>query len=146
MNYCLSIWGNSICPSTWSKLEKMQKKCLELINKTGTYETLKILKLRDLVTLENLKFGYKLINNILPKKVHQCANTDHKGFSLQKTHKYNTRNKNIPNVPNAKNSTYLSSVFCKGPMEFCKLPQTTKTLNSYTLFCSTVKKKLLSGR
>ena len=146
VNYCLSIWGNSICPSTWSKLEKMQKKCLELINKTGTYETLKILKLRDLVTLENLKFGYKLINNILPKKVHQCANTDHKGFSLQKTHKYNTRNKNIPNVPNAKNSTYLSSVFCKGPMEFCKLPQITKTLNSYTLFCSTVKKKLLSGR
>ena len=96
VNYCLSVWGNLINREQTSKIERLLCKSSKLISK---YTNLKFLTLKQLIKLENYKFGYKLIHGLLPKKILKCANTDHRGKSLSKTHSYNTRNKLVPNLP-----------------------------------------------
>ena len=52
-----------------------------------------------MIMLENYKFGYKLVNKTLPTKTQQLCYLDNKNESLKKKHQYNTRNKELPNVP-----------------------------------------------
>ena len=60
--YGLCIWGNMI--------QKLQNKCILLINgKSATPDndkSLCILRIKELATLENYKFGYKLLHKTLP--------------------------------------------------------------------------------
>ena len=75
--------GNMIPLSTINKLQKVQSKCIELINgKPATpknYKSLGILQLRDLIQLENCKFGYKLVNSALPGKIIALAKSNQTG-------------------------------------------------------------------
>ena len=70
--YSLVVWGNMIPLSTINKLQKVQSKCIELINAQPAapknYKSLGILQLGDLIQLENCKFGYKLVNSALLEK------------------------------------------------------------------------------
>ena len=93
--------------------------------------------------MENVKFGFKVQNKELPHKIEECAITDHKGNALSKGHRYNTRNKSLPNVPKAKNAKYLSSIFCQGSIEYCKLPYDIKKIRNYKLFTHKCKTMLL---
>ena len=89
-----------------NKLQRLQDTCVSII-KNPKY-TKKILNVRDIVKLENLKFAYKLMNKMLPIKVCNAALSDHKGNSLKKSHRYCTRNKSIPNTPANVSSNYLN--------------------------------------
>ena len=73
-----------------------------------------------------MKFGHKLVHDILPIQITKCTTCDHLGNSLMKTHNYGTRNKYLLNVPKAKTSMYLESIFCKGPLQFTQLPAEIK--------------------
>ena len=90
-----------------------------------------------------MKFGYKFLNNDLPVEIMNCAKNDHKGKSLVKIHRYNTRNKYVLNLPIAKNSKYLSSIFCKGNASLMQLPDHIKNIKNYFCFVCTCKKFLL---
>ena len=103
-----------------------------------------ILTINDLIELENLKFGYKLKNNLLPLAVSNSAKCNHNGKNLVKTHRYNTRNKDVPNIPPVKNKKYLSSVFCKGKMTLLQIPSSIKMITNYHCFVKPCKKYLLS--
>ena len=63
-----------------------------------------MLKLKDIITIRNLKFVFDQMNNILPRAF--------KNFFINKTrqHLYNTRG-NSPDVPQVKTTIYGSNSF-----------------------------------
>ena len=144
ITYCLSVWGNNISKGNINKLSNIQSKCVSLISKCKSMRELGILTIMDLIRLENMKFGHKLLSNDLPVEIINCAKNDHKGKSLTKTHRYNTRNKHIPNIPAAKNIKYLSSIFCKGNASLMQLPDHIRNIKNYSCFVCTCKNFLLS--
>ena len=127
VNYCLSTWGNMIPNKLKGRVQKSLDKCTKLISNHPPT----ILSLDNMITLENCNFGYKLVNKLLPEEIVVCAMTDHKGRSLQKQHKYNTRHKIVPNLPIVKSSRYLNGIFCMGYKEYIVL--STELKNSRTL-------------
>ena len=58
------------------------------------YRKYKILKLNEVVDLELKKLGYKVNYNVLPSNLLAAIKIDSKGNTLEKKHKYNTRQKN----------------------------------------------------
>ena len=59
--YGLSVWGNMISNGTVEKLQKLQNRCLGYINGKNAdmvnYHKLNILRIKDLIALENYKYG-----------------------------------------------------------------------------------------
>ena len=143
IHYCLSVWGNMINGQQSLKIDMLINKCKKLI---GGQELENILSLSSMVSLENCKFGYKLINNLLPKSVSTCALTDHKGRLLVKQHCYQTRNKKLPNHPKIQCQKYNTSIFCTGYREFVCLSTSIKDIKLYSKFVKTCKSKLLTGK
>ena len=111
--YCLSTWGN-MC-STQQKLlvNRLLKRCINLITGTGR-TNVNVFDFYELILFENYKFGYKSTHNQLPEKILHCAQTDHNGKNLMKTHRYSTHSKAIPNMPKVSTSKYSKSIFCCG--------------------------------
>ena len=143
MSYCLTVWGNLVPNCVIAKLDKILENCTKLISRTSR-TNLGILPLKSLIKLENIKFGYRLCEGTLPPKIINCVRTDHKGISLNKNHCYNTRNKSVPNLPKAKTSKYLNSVFCKCLQEFVCIPDYLKNIKMYKPFVKLTKKWLIS--
>ena len=127
--YGLSIWGNITTRKNLKKLMYVQQNCISC-----TQSTDKFLTLDDMIKLENLKFSWKTVNKELPAKLHRCATTDQMELSLNKTHKYDMRNKRLPNMPVAKNKLYSSSIFCKGIKNFETLPAKLKACTDFKCF------------
>ena len=84
--YSLVAWSNMIPYSTLSKLQKVQNKCIELINgkpaMPANFKSLGILRIIDLIKLQNCKFGYKLTKGLLPDKIIELATCDQVGKNL----------------------------------------------------------------
>ena len=126
-----------------SKLDNLLSKCVKII---GGNQSCNILNLASMITLENCKFGYRLINNLLPLNVSHCALTDHKGCSLVKKHSYRTRNKKVPNQPKVQCQKYNRSIFCTGYREFVHLNTDIKESKMLSTFVKLCKKKLLTTK
>ena len=79
------------------RVQLVQNKCVEIISRNKStelnYKKLKILKIKELIKIKEIKVGYRLINNMLPNKISQQLQSDSKRKSLTKTHTYNTRGK-----------------------------------------------------
>ena len=54
----------------------------------ATYAMHSLLKLPQIIQLEQIKLGYKLSHNMLPSQVAREMLTDQKSQSIVKTHKY----------------------------------------------------------
>ena len=77
------------------------------------YKDLKLLELSQLIELENNKLAYKIYHKLLPSRMLEIINCDTQNKTLSKKHRYNTRNKNVPNLPKAKNMIYHRSfLYC----------------------------------
>ena len=77
LQYGLVLWGNGATNEQLNKLQKLQNLCMlyisgNRINSTRTNRDLGILTVLDMIDLANLKFGYKLLHNLLPRKVVEC--------------------------------------------------------------------------
>ena len=100
ITYGLNAWGGIVMKEV---LNKIQNTCLSMIEqKQKTVVTAKkeqILNINSLVHLEHLKLGYRMLQNTLPPRIISLLSTAQKNKSLEKSHKYNTRNKNKPNLP-----------------------------------------------
>ena len=66
-----------------------------------TYKDLKLLDLSQLIDLENNKLAYKIYHKQLPTRMLDIINSDSHNKTLNKNHRYNTRNKKVPNLPKA---------------------------------------------
>ena len=70
--------------------------------------------------------------------------TDQKSQSTVKTHKYQTRKKNIPNRSNIRCQLYQSSYLYQAPMAFSKLPDRLQAAENYNRFVKECKQYLLA--
>ena len=74
--YCISIWGNMLTDGQLNKLQRLQDNCVSMLNNSTTpdYTGLKILKVRELIKLENYKFAHKLIHQGIAGQGDQGSN------------------------------------------------------------------------
>ena len=144
INYGLVVWGGMINNETLNRMQRIRSKCLMYIdNKIKHPHQLKLLNIKQLVKLENVKLGYRLQNDLLPKKIKQLISTDSQDKSLEKRHNYNTRNKNKLNLPKINNKLYRDSFLYQSNKEFLLLPKIITSKPSYHPFTKTVKLALL---
>ena len=97
IDYGLILWGSMTTQNNLLRVQSLQNKCVEIISRNKStelnYEKLKILKIKELIKMQEIKVGYRLINKMLPSKISQQLQSDSKRKSLTKTHTYNTRGK-----------------------------------------------------
>ena len=69
INYGLLIWGTMMTKDKLHRLQLIQDKCINLIIKIGTlehkYKKLKINKLSEQIKLQEIKVGYRLVNEFI---------------------------------------------------------------------------------
>ena len=103
LTYCLLVWGGICKRGDLVRLSKTQNKCVKLIEPRLDLNTIyrkhKIPRINELIKLEEIKFGYKQINKLLPNRLQYIVDHDSKGLPLMKKHAYNTRNKKNPQLP-----------------------------------------------
>ena len=63
-----------------NRIQLLQNKCIDVISKDKNIETsftkLKIPKIKELIKLQEIKIGYRLINKQLPNKISQQLQCD----------------------------------------------------------------------
>ena len=104
-----------------------------------------MLRIEEIIKLENLKFTYKFSDDLLPEKMKECVMHDHYGNSLQQVHNYNTRNKDIIRVPKSKCKAYYNSLLCKSIEEFSTLEGETHKIQNIHSFIKVCKQKIVKG-
>ena len=150
ITYGIGIWGNQLNKQQVEILQKLQNICIRLICskkhiRTSDFADLGILRIKDIIKMENLKFAYKLNKNLLPNKIKECMLHDHKGNSLTKTYHYETRTKNLPNTPKASNTYYLNGIFCRSIQEFRTLKGKTQNAINLPQFVKECKFMIMKG-
>ena len=97
------------------KLQKIQTSCLHYVFKGKDIwnKDHNVLNVNKLITLELCKLGYKLINKLLPTPLLSSLRCNQNNKSLNKKHKYSTRNKAIPNHPKPTTKLYQFSFLCQ---------------------------------
>ena len=150
IQYGIMLWGNGISNEQLNKLQKIQNQCMRYIsgnriNNTRVNKELKILTINDMVELANLKFGYKFLHNLLPKKVRECCQLDSKNKCLMPKHSYDTRSKQIPNLPKTMNRNYHRCYLVMGPRSILKLSVETRLSRSLQSFTVTCKKNMINN-
>ena len=146
LTYGLLIWGSMITKEDFQKLEKIQNKCVQLIEPrkqlSNIYEDHSILKLESLVKLENAKTWHKYYQNKLPVNLMEMMKEDHNKSALQKQHGYNTRKKKEINLPLATCQAYKSSFYVEGLKTYSNLPPEIKREEKLHCFVNAYKKHL----
>ena len=146
MTYGIVVWGPMLKSRDLNMLSKLQTNCMKRIctmgDKKHLYQTLRVLPIKKLVMLEQAKLGYKLCNNLLPKKLSGALLTDQNNDSIKKVHGYDTRHKNVPNLPTASSTKYRNSFLCKAISTYSSLPQTVTQIRSLPKFVCDCKKYL----
>ena len=95
-----------------------------------------------MVTLENKKFGYKHINKLLPSTIEKALTMDATDKNISKTHNYNTRSKNIPNLPKTESKCYLNSFLCQWVKDFVNIPKEYLQSINVKVFAKRIKSDL----
>ena len=146
LTYCLLVWGGICKKGDLTRLSKIQNKCVKLIEPrldvNTTYKKHKILRIDQLIRLEEIKFGYKQINKLLPNKLQYIVDHDSKGKTLMKKHAYNTRNKKILNCPSSCHQNYRNSFLNKGIVSYSNLPYQLKSNNIISTIISGFKRTI----
>ena len=151
VNYGIGIWGNLVNKQILCKFQKIQNKCLSYILhhkriNDKNFTNLRILKINEIIKLDNLKFAYKYYHGHLPLEINKNVLHDHLGNSLLKKHRYSTRGKNNLTTPLVKNHKYLNSILCKSVQEYHTLKGETKNLPTIHSFTRTCKNEIAKGR
>ena len=118
LNYGLILWGNMATCDALNKIRTIQNKCMKMLQagcqSQQMYKHLKLLNLSQLINLENNKLAYKIYHKHLPSRMLDIINSDSHDKTLNKNHRYNTRNKKVPNLPKANSVMYHQSFLYRG--------------------------------
>ena len=114
MIHGISVWGEMCPKSLQNILYRLQKECIQVINKRDcnidvAFQHLKVITLPDLITLHQQKLGYMVSHELLPKPLLDLFNKR----GGKKSHRYLTRNKLVPNSQVHQNVAFNSSSLCK---------------------------------
>ena len=139
LKYGILLWGNMIDNTTKEKLQKQINACFNLITHLPptpqNFQTEKMLRVTDLIKIENQRLGYRLHKGILPTKLESLMWTDSKDKTLKKTHSYNTRQCNLTRLPRAQSKKFHSSFQFNSILAYSSIPleiRNSNTLNSFT--------------
>ena len=149
LTYGLVIWGNMLSQTRRNRLQSIQNKAVKLIapNKSlaEIYRDHRILNIDQSIRLENTKIWYKHQENQLPLKLQENMCTDHRRESTKKKHKYNTRNKEIPNLPPTSNKYYKNSFLSIGLRDYQLASDTIKKSKNISQCIRSCKQLLLKA-
>ena len=148
IQYGMLLWGNNASEEQLNKLQKIQNKCihhiLPITDTNLAFHKLGILKIKDMLTLANLKFGYKLTHNLLPSNIRTICLEDSNKQKLLPQHKYNTRTRSIPNFPKATTKLYKNSFLYKGPRSVLSVETEVQNASTLGTFIGKCKQTLLN--
>ena len=139
LSYSIITWGNMINKKHLTNLQRLQNTCIEIL-RNKTTDLVKIPKVEELIRLVNCKLGYKLANKLLPGQITKALTTNSMNKSLLKTHDYNTRNKNLPNMPKCSHKMYHNSYLTSALRDYQALPAITRELPNLVTFMRACKK------
>ena len=146
--YGCTTWGNMLRREQIQKLLKLQNKCLGYITNRkinmSTYQELKILKIPEIIKLQNLKLGYRVQHSELPQPILEACMADSNNKSLVKKHEYNTRHKTELNHPVPNNKWYKESFLVKSIILYQSLPCKIRSIQHFQSYVSSCKTHLLS--
>ena len=151
LQYGILNWGNMLTATQIDKLQKLQNKCIKIVAKKDKVNVvlcrkeLKILSIRELIKIENLKFGYKYDKKLLPVPLVTSLELDHTKKTLMKQHEYATRNKHLPNLPTATNNKYKNSFLFKSVKLYSELPTSDRKEYHLKGFVATVKRRIFES-
>ena len=143
--YGIAMWGSLISQGNLNKLQKIQNTCVSTIEgqkrstEKSSFTNLKILSVTQTIDLELEKLWHKYQLDMLPSRLMEIMSTDHMDHTLEKTHNYNTRNKNIRNIPMAKQNKYHKSFLVEGIKKYSGLPAKLHGITNYPSFCKQLK-------
>ena len=147
LTYGIKAWGPSLCTKKLEDLFKQQRKCIQVIcsAKSTTpinflFKELRILKLHDMIALEQSKLGYQLKNKLLPKPLQILFHTR----GGEKKHHYPTRNKTLPNVQKHSGKSFNASLMYMCITSHSKLPFSIQRVTRLHLFAQRAKYKYLA--
>ena len=144
MSYGIVVWGPMLKDSDLNMLSKLQNNCMKCISELQAidelYKLVHVLPVKKIIMLEQAKLGYKLCNNMLPRKLSRTMLADQNNASIKKTHGYDTRHKKIPNLPSANSTKYRKSFLCKTISSYSSLPSVLMQSNNLPRFISECKK------
>ena len=147
ISYGLVIWGNMLNQTNLNKIQKCMDDCFKLITykpETITnYQEEKLLRINQMIKLENAKLGYKLHNNLLPLKIQALLSSDSRMRKLTKTHKYSTRSRNLLKLPAVKSKVYHTSYLFQVLKEFSNTSSTIRDAKNIHKFVKEKKASLL---
>ena len=138
LSHSLCIWGSMLQNSMINKLAKAQETAVKLIDPADNIDELfrkhKILKFINMLQVEQCKMGYKLCHSLLPKALLKNMILDHKNHSIVKNHRYSTRSKAIPNLPNVSGNKYRSSFLFTSIKAYSALDNSLKVSRNLNIF------------
>ena len=143
IQYGLVVWGPMCGKESKGKIRKCQEAAAGLIAKGKSLVELDLLPIDCLIKQELCKLGRRYVNGDLPLPIMNTMTTNSMNKSLEKKHKYCTRNKNIPNNPKACTNTYQMSYLVTSLSEYQKLPLRIKEIRPDLSFKKILKKHLL---
>ena len=150
LTYAMSAWGSMLTPSQIKCLQSLQDKAVKTIenntNLKEIYRKHQLLSVDQLIRLHELKFGYKVCLGLLPIPLESCVTSNHLCESNLKRHQYNTRQKNVPNLPSVKNSLYHRSILFTSVKAISQIPGDLRDTKPFKQFVVKCKKYLLTGK
>ena len=148
--YCLFVWGSMLSKQSVAKLTSAQRKAVALIDPRNNVEDLfkryKILSVTNLINLELCKLGYKLCNDLLPTKLSENIRKDHNQLNIEKTHKYPTRGKKIPNLPHVSGAKYRISFLYNCIKAYGELDSNIRHTNTLSVFVKLCKNRYFANK
>ena len=144
----MGIWGSLLKQEHLHKLQKIQDLCVNIIGRglgpiERMYSSQQILTVARQVDFELCKLWHKKSIGLTPPKLLEHMTTDHKKQPLMKTHKYQTRQKELLNRPTSTHREYHDSFLVKGNRIYSQLPNTIRTENKMGKFVKSLKRHLL---
>ena len=115
----MSVWGTMSLKSSQTSLYKLQQECMSAMCKPletveSAFNRLKIIRLPDVIVFLQQKLGYLVSHKFLPTPLLGLFNRR----GGKKTHRYETRNKNTPNIQTHQEPSYNNSFLCKAITEY----------------------------
>ena len=144
----MGIWGSLLKPEHLRKLQKIQDVCVNIIGRElgpieRTYGSQQILTITSQVNFELCKLWHKKTLGLMPSNLLDHMSTDHKNEPLTKTHKYQTRQKELLNRPTSTQREYHDSFLVKGNRTYSLVPNTIRAEDRMCKFAKSLKKHFL---
>ena len=146
ITYGLSVWGSMITQQKVHEIFNIQKQCIRLItgqkkivDPSYLFNKLRILKFKDIIHIAMCKLGHNISHKHYPSPILNLFDK----FGGEKTHRYPTRNKHVPNVQWHHSEQYNKSFLCRSVTVYNNLPQRLKNVDNTKTFIRELKQHIL---